>query len=443
MIYLQSNPVCDMSYLKIMLGSATMPDSKSFIPLFFDNLLPVLKSKINVQMVWLVYKPDKLDLPLPIFPDTSILDIHNYENALQVLQKEKPDIIFASASWDLIDYALSSAAKSLKIPVVTQFMIESFFTQSFNQKLISYTKRFFENTTPTDTSTSKKKFMKRGKFFIYKYIFLLKTHYSIHHNIFQTLKVFFIILKKILNDYKIVYDSRFSNTIHWLQSESLIETLVKAGFKRSSLVVTGNPMFDEAFKKIQNWKSKSEKRNKICILLAPSTLYEHGMWTRQQRDDTIKQIIKTILEHNNELSLKIKIHPSSANFLEYKTLVHDIDESIEINQQGNILDLLYDSDVVITFGYTFVDTYSIISKKPLIICNFFDSPKDDFVKEQIAIECTSTSSLLENIYQSISKKNEYEEKCNDYMKNYFYKPDGLAAERISNSVIELIKHKLE
>jgi len=432
-----------MSNLKILLGSATMPDSKSFIPLFFDNLLPVLKNKINVQMIWLVYTPERLSLPLPIFPDTTILDIHNYENALQVLQKEKPDIIFASASWDLMDYALSSAAKSLKIPVVTQFMVESYFDQTLSQKLISYSKRFFENTTPTDISTNKKKFMKRGRFFIYKYAFLLKTQYSIHHNILQTLKTFFIIFKKIINDYKIVHDSRFANTIHWLQSESLIEPLIHAGFERSSLIVTGNPMFDEAFKKLQNLNSVPKKERKIRILFAPSTLYEHGLWTRQQRDDTIKQITKAILEHKNEISLKIKIHPSSAILSEYKSLVHSIDETIEICQNGDILDLLYDTDVVITFGYTFVSTYSIISKKPLIICNFFDSLKDDLVQKQIALECTQPSSLIEIIHQSISKRMEYEQKCDDYIKHYFYKSDGLAAERISDSILKLVKNKLE
>jgi hypothetical protein len=185
-----------MPSLKILLGSATMPDSKSFIPLFIDNLLPAIKSKMDVNMVWLIYKPDKLELPFPTYQDTIILDIHNYKNALQVLQKEKPDMIFASASWDLMDYALSSAGKFLNIPVASPFMIESVFDQDMTQKLASYAKRFFENSTPTDTTKSKKRFMKRGRFFIYKYIFLLKTQFAIHRSVSQLISSFFLILKK-------------------------------------------------------------------------------------------------------------------------------------------------------------------------------------------------------------------------------------------------------
>jgi len=432
-----------MSDLKILLGSVTFPDDKSFIPLFFDNLLSVLKNKIDVEMIWLIYKSEKLDIPLPIFPDAKILDIHNYKNALEVLQQEKPDMVFASASWDLMDYAISSAAKFLGIPVVTQFMIESFFEQSATQKITSYTKRFFENSTPSDVSTSKKKFMKRGRFFIYKYFFLLKTHFSINHSMFQTLKIFFIILKKILSDYKSIYDSRFANTIHWLQSESLVKPLIEAGFEKSSLIVTGNPMFDGAFQQVNDWQIVSNKKNKIRILLAPSTLYEHGIWTRQQRDQSIQEICKIILKNQNEFCLKIKIHPSSANFLEYQKIIDKIDKNIEIIQDGDILELLYESDIVITFGYTFVSTYSVISKKPLVICNFFEDLDDDFIKKQIAFECKKPFSLIDVIHQAISKNDEYEKKCDDYIKNYFFKPDGKAGERISNSILELIKKKTE
>ena len=65
------------------------------------------------------------------------------------------------------------------------------------------------------------------------------------------------------------------------------------------------------------------------------------------------------------------------------------------------------------------------------------------MQKGIALECTTSSSIIKIIHQAISKNMEYEQKCNDYIKNYFYKSDGLAAERISNSVLELVKNKLE
>ena len=200
-------------------------------------------------------------------------------------------------------------------------------------------------------------------------------------------------------------------------------------------------MFDGAFQKIQNWVSKPKEDIKIRVLFAPSTLYEHGLWTRQQRDDSIKQIIRELTENNDKISLKVKIHPSSANLSEYQSLVHAIDKNIEIHQQGDILDLLYDADIVITFGFTFVNTYALISKKPIIVCNFFDGNKDDFVQKEIALECNSSVYLAKTIHQALSKNPEYEQKCDEYIKNFFYKPDGLAAERISTSIVKLIKNK--
>ncbi len=431
-----------MTTLKILTSLYTMPESKSLIPLFFENLLPILKKQTQVQIIWLVYTPEKLNLSLcENNENIKILDIHNYKNAMDILQQEKPDLIFARASWDLIDFALSSAGKSLNIPVASQFMNEFAVAETVTQKITSNVKRFFESSIPTDTVKSKKQFMKRGRFFIYKYLFCLKTQFAINPNVIQTIKSFIVILNAILTDYKQLYDSQFSNSIHWLQSETLIKPLVDSGFERSSLVVTGNPIYDMAFKKIQNWTSVDRKEDKIRVLFAPSTLYEHGMWTRVQRDIAIKETVTKILEYKNKMSLLIKIHPASANMDEYKSIIHQIDISIQILQEGDILDLLYDADVVITFGYTAFEVYALISKKPVIVCNFFNTKGDEFLQQGLALECKDPNSLIEIIHKSLSDNILYDQKRDDYIKNFFYKPDGLASERICDSIMKIVKNK--
>ena len=64
--------------------------------------------------------PKKLQ-PNNLKSNIKIIDIHNYSNALEILKKEKPDVIFAWATHNFIDYAFSLAAKKMNIPVVSGF----------------------------------------------------------------------------------------------------------------------------------------------------------------------------------------------------------------------------------------------------------------------------------------------------------------------------------
>ena len=73
-----------------------MPEIKSITTLFFENLLPVLKLHVNIHMIWLVYQPDRINPPQKISDNVTIEDIHDYDNAIELLQKQKPDLIFAS-----------------------------------------------------------------------------------------------------------------------------------------------------------------------------------------------------------------------------------------------------------------------------------------------------------------------------------------------------------
>ena len=94
-----------MNTLHILVPTHVMPDVKSVTTMFFDNLLGALKKKTNVHVTWLVYTPEKFTLPKEENSDITILDIHDFKNAIEVLHKVKPDIIYASPSsrnWHLL-----------------------------------------------------------------------------------------------------------------------------------------------------------------------------------------------------------------------------------------------------------------------------------------------------------------------------------------------------
>ncbi len=422
-----------MDDLKILVPIHILPNVKSVITIFFENLLPVLKTKVNVHILWLVYTPDKLILANQQYNDHTILDIHNYKNAVDVIKKEKPDLIFAEGSWGLIDYALSSAAKFCNVPTFGVASSAIHLEKNLVENISSNITRFFQNSIPTDTKQNKKKFMKRGRFFLFKYIFLLKTKFTVKKDIIHTL---FIIWKFIFLD---KLDPRFTNDLEFLENESLFNQRIKLGFKKSNLIVTGNPIYDSSFHKLSNFKFSEKKDNKIHVLFAPSTLYEHGLWTKNQRDYAVKETINELLKNKNKISITVKIHPSTSVLCDYESLIHPIDPSIHIYQKGDILEFLNDSDVIISFMSSTVEVYGLLYEKPIVICNYFNLKNDVFLERDLAVDCKESSSLLRSINLALAENQYTDQKRDNFIREFMYTWDGCASERICDELLNLVK----
>ncbi|HYL66116.1 MAG TPA: CDP-glycerol glycerophosphotransferase family protein [Nitrosopumilaceae archaeon] len=426
----------NMDILKILIPLHTMPDTKSFITLFFENLLPVIQNRTKVQIMWLVYTPEKLPVIQQNNSENIILDIHNYKNALDVIQKEKPDIIYASETWQFIDYALSSTAKVFHIPVFCVVYSNIWIAKSATKNMISNLSRFFQDSIPTDTEQQKKKFMRRGRFYIYKYLFMLRTMMVLKKDRLQSL---FTIWKFVLSDR---LDPRFaSETIQFLENESLIKQRLDLGFNKSNLIVTGNPIYDAAFHKMSNQKDTDKKDGIIRVLFAPSTLYEHGFWTSKQREYAVQETVKQIVQNGKEMSLTVKIHPSSSVLSDYKSLIHSIDSSIPVYQKGDIQDFLKDVDVVVSFQSSTAEVYALLSKRPIIICNFFNIQGDVFLEQGLAIDCKEPSSIVSSIHTALLSDLPLEQKRENFIREFMYRWDGRAGERICNKIIELVEKR--
>ena len=425
-----------MQSIRILIPTHITPETTSVNTLFFENLLPVLQKYANVHLIWFVYKPDKIN-KLKKISNNVIIDIHDYDNAIELLQKEKPDIIFASATRSFIDYALSSAAKSMKIPTFSMFWSDWYYTPTSSkiQHVTLNISRFFQSSAPTDTNQDQKQQMRRGRFFVAKYLFLARTQKALKMNPIQIIFNFFVLLKHNLFD--TATDSRFATTLHLLEDEKLKDSLIESGFDKSTLLVTGNPIFDESLQKSFEQhpivKGNSHKR----ILFAPSTLYEHGFWNKEQRDSSVTEIVSQINSASDKMSISIKIHPSTSILSEYTSIINKINSSIPVYQKGGIQEFLENIDIVVTFQSSTAEVYAVIAKKPIIICNFFHSDQDILVKKGLAIECTNSSNLLESI-EKASNIPAYEKKHSEFINEFLYKADGRAAERISNAILKLI-----
>ena len=159
-----------MDDLRILAIHHDTPDVKSYTTIFFENVLPILKSKKNVHLTWLVHKNEKISKKQHTTNDTTILDIHDFDNAIDVIQKIKPNLIYVIPGLNAPDYALALAAKYLKIPTIGgEFGIVFFSKNVPSQFFKSKINQFFQRSISFD-NPEKKQLMGKGRFFIYKHI---------------------------------------------------------------------------------------------------------------------------------------------------------------------------------------------------------------------------------------------------------------------------------
>jgi len=426
-----------MQELRILVGRHYGWDGKHETSIILDNILPILRNKFKVKITWFFYLPERMNNSRPHNLDEDFVDIHDFDNALEVLKKVKPDLVFDNEFPSLIDLAIDTAAKYLQIPVVSRMNASTEFKISRKELLTTFIPSFFQGSMPFEEN-QKKQFMRRGRFFLYKYWFLLKTLRATHMNLAKTLKHFFIVLNWHMS-YKVPYiDSRFANTLHFLESENLVEKCLKAGYERSSLIITGNPIYDETFKKYASFKPEI-KKEKIRVLFAPLQNYESGVWTKKQRDFAITEIVKNI-SNRNDFSLFVKLHPSSQVYSEYESIIHKINPSVPIYQKETIIDFIDKSDVVISFvPISSVAIYTLIAHKPLILCNFFGYEKDFFLRRNLGVECKYPSDINSLIERSIKSNFIPDDRVDNFIREFLYKPDGLASERVCEAIAELVK----
>ena len=426
--------------IKLLVAHHTLPDVTTSGTVAFDNLLPVMRKYAEVHITWLIYAPEKIEIPLNLNNNVSIIDIHNFSDGLEVITTVKPDIIFSAFTNNPINNALALAAKTTNILLVGEF--NSFFSPISNRRkmLIEFGKSFFSNSVSTDNKPHQKKFMRRGIFFLYKIKFLLKTHKSCHANFLKIIKELFIILWSFYSYTKNPHkDIKFGCDLYLLFGKKDFKDAIKNGYPSKNLFLSGNMRYDFLFKNLKKFQKKQISK-KLRILMITTPFYEHGWWSKKERDTIIKSIVQEIIKHK-DYHLTIKIHPSSENFSEYQSLINSINPRIPLFQKGDILKFLEDTDLVISFITSEAVLSSLFSEKPIVFFNAGQYKNTLLVDRGLVSECNSIHSLSSVIDSShsnflIKKKN-----IDIFIEDYFFKSDGLASERITKKILELLKNK--
>lgn len=418
-----------MEQLSIFYPLHVFPTEKHLSTILINNITKSLNKKIKVSYVFFLYDQEKSKKQLD---DNTVIYLDQFSNAVDVLQKTKPDIVFLNEDRSTVDLSFHIACDFLKIPVMCP--INHIWLSNYKvSKKIMLSKLKFLFSKKSLINTSKNSNQNRSKI-----NFLNNTMKKSHHNLFQTLNVKLKLFISQLTTKPVIY-SKSPNTLFRLETESSIPILLKNNFPRSNLFVTGNPIYDEVFQRINNFKHNSDPK-KINVLFAPSQVFEDGIWNKHDSDESFIRILEILSNNDEKFSVTVKIHPSSVNLSDYAPLIKKINPSIQILQRENFLDLLENCDVVI--GYPANSTmlrYSLLAKKPIVLCNFFNNDSCEFLEHNLAFECRSPENLTGAILQTIKNNPSDSESAVNFLQENFYKFDGLSTGRLMADVTSFIE----
>ena len=82
--------------IKILISLHTMPTVRSYKQIIVNQIIPTLKNYEKVKIFWFVYMPEKIIQNKQHEYDEEVLDIHDFNDAFELIQKIKPDIIYSS-----------------------------------------------------------------------------------------------------------------------------------------------------------------------------------------------------------------------------------------------------------------------------------------------------------------------------------------------------------
>jgi hypothetical protein len=423
-----------MQTIRILFSQYSLPSESSFYKINFENFRDLLKDKVKIELICLVYRSRRLTDEEKLSNDKKVIDFRDYSNAVEVIKKENPDIIVAGGwSTALISNSLVLAAKFLKIPVVNWLQMPLFDNELAINRKNTFVK-LLQSQNPTDND---KQFMMRGRFFLKRYLFFFNTQRAIGTKISKIFELLFSFFKKffIFNDK--VFNPQFSGDLSFLSGEKLLKNLLELGFDNKKLVLTGFPAYDKSFQILSSFQPKTG--DKIRVLFAPTTFYEHGDWTKNQRDKILKEIIKNLNDHKEKIVLTVKIHPSYSNLIEYQEIINSINPSIPLYRTKDFLELVANSDVVLDYsGVSTSLVFALIAKKPIVLCNYDHISDDIFLEKGLALKCTNPSLLFQSIMSVLKSNPASDEKREKFIRDYLYSSDGKASERIFDKMISLL-----
>jgi hypothetical protein len=365
---------------------------------------------------------------------------------MDLLKKLNPDLVLVSKGKELIHYSASLASKALGIPLVgfSGATIDNrHFGKDFHrlniEKASSVSKKLLQNKLPID-SEEQSQFLRRSRFFLYKYRFFIKTQLAVKKNIFR---IIILLFRDFINyglNRPLPISKLPDHYILWDELE--IRRYQYYGIPTEKISVVGNPLLDDIFHKISTVKTRTKTNDKIKILILTDSLYEHGIWSYNERESFLTNLFEK-LQEDKTILFDIKIHPVSQDKTYYQRLSEKLGLSAKIFQSEDFYDLINDYDIIVTYGASTTHTELSLCGKKTILIPTKRLPTfvlvDEAIKAGLIRQCNNFMDLIPLIHdfheQEINLTNEFIEQRN----KYFYKFDGKSGDRAADSIIQFFE----
>lgn len=220
------------------------------------------------------------------------------------------------------------------------------------------------------------------------------------------------------------------------------ELFVSEGISPESIVVTGNPKFDQLLS--AEW---SDSKSKICqrwgipedkdiILLLTAYFVEGGWWTSRQRQHFVTAICKATSKLPQS-KLIIKLHPTFEKEADYQKIVKDLAEPPIICQNVPLPELLHACSLAITVMST-AGLEAMAVGKPLVVANLFGD--ETLFDEKSGVIIVRKEKDLLPALESILREGlseEMKEAASKFVYQHAHAQDGKAAKRIADLIVQM------
>jgi len=234
------------------------------------------------------------------------------------------------------------------------------------------------------------------------------------------------------------------------------DLLVEKGAEEEKIILTGSPQFDEYITRKKDKKEKILKKynislstKKIILFTAQPFRYKVDENYDRLSLEEQKQIFDNLFDVTKELNLFliIKLHPTNelsfeeiSEFIPVKKYENNL---ILKHGQGDLFDIISICDISITYNSS-TAIESMLLDKPVITVNF-SNKKDtiNYAQYECVIPVYDKNMLRDaiiNLLNSDILKEKLRIKADRFLKNSFYKLDGLSSKRVADLIVDTIKN---
>ncbi len=334
----------------------------------------------------------------------------------KILEKEDPSIIVTGHDQNLMDILFIKAANLKSIPSLTVqdgMLVADRINNEQNTSFLDKLKYIFKIPART-----------LKLFFDNSYPFKFKIDLLIFEMKYKT-------------DY--VYGRGDSLKIA-VFGEATKRMLISEGVSPKKLEITGNPKFDLLYqfkdypkKKLlqKKWGIKSDRK---VVLILTQWFVEAGIWTTDQRNLFISEIVSAIVTLEKNIQLIIKLHPPHEKKEDYLKILENFEDfniSPIIFNSEPIHEIIASSDVIVSVSST-AALEAMAMEKSVLIVNLFNEKSPLFFKNSGALYVDKRdqifSSLKKLLYcpDRVIDKN----KMDKFVYEQAYIIDGNASKRI-------------